>query len=149
MSQATADIPGGAERRSGDRRFTTVQVIVAVILTLGLLLTLNFSSRIQLDRELRGIHAGVRAEIEALQREQAALTKQLTYVKSDAYVAYWARDEGKMVRDGEVLILPQGIAAPAETAKSKTPLVDVVTTLPEPENWELWWALFFDNPPPS
>ena len=148
MSQATAEMPG-AERRPGDRRFTTVQVIVAVILTLGLLLTLNFSSRIQLDRELQAIHAGVRSEIDALDREQAALVKQLSYVKSDAYVEYWARDEGKMARDGEVLILPQGIASPVETVKTKTPLVDVVTTLPEPENWELWWALFFDSPPPS
>ena len=149
MSQATAETLTPEPRRSGDRRFTTVQVIVAVILTLGLLLTLNFSSRIQLDRELQAIHAGVRAEIDGLKAEQAALVKQLSYVKSDAYVEYWARDEGKMVRDGEVLILPQGVVDAVETVKVKLPPVDVVTTMPEPENWELWWALFFDSPPPK
>jgi hypothetical protein len=26
---------------------------------------------------------------------------------------------------------------------------EINTTLPEPANWQLWWALFFDAPPPE
>ena len=149
MTEAAADIATGTQRRANTRRLSTVQVVAAVILTLGLLLTLNFSSRVQLDRELQAIHSGVNAEIEALEAEQAALQKQLAYVKSDAYVEYWARDDGKMIRDGEILIVPQAAAMPAQVVKSSKPIIEIVTTAPKPENTELWWALFFDAPPPK
>ena len=138
-------------RASGNdgRRFSTVQLLLAIIVAVGLLLALNFSSRIQLDRELQVIHSGVVAEIEALKDQQQQLIHELNHVKSDAYVEFWARDEGKMIRDGEILILPQG-SGPVESAPdTNLQLVEFVTTAREPQNWELWWALFFDGPPPQ
>ncbi len=131
------------------RRFSSAQLLIAVILTLGLFLTLNFSSRVQLDRELQGIHAEVLAEIADLQIEQQSLVEELKYVKSDAYVEYWARDDGKMIREGEILIIPQGIGTEDAAPSAVVELVEFVTTEPEPENWELWWALFFDGDPPQ
>ena len=131
------------------RRFSSAQILIAVILTLGLLLTLNFSSRIQLDRELQDIHAEVLAEIAHLQIEQQSLVEELKYVKSDAYVEYWARDDGKMIRQGEILIIPQGLRANDAPPAVALQLVEFVTTEPEPENWQLWWALFFDGDPPG
>lgn len=126
---------------------TSVQLMLAVVLTLGLVLLLNFSGRIKLDRDLSRIHDDFAREIETLLAEQGALLAQLEYVKSDAYVEFWARDEGKMVRDGEVLILPQSVGADTDTGNPRQ-LFAFETTAPEPENWELWWALFFDGPPP-
>lgn len=130
-------------------RFSSAQMLIAVILALGLLLTLNFSSRIQLDRELQDIHTEVLAEIADLQIEQQSLVEELKYVKSDAYVEYWARDDGKMIREGEILIIPQGIHPNDAPAPSAVQFVEFVTTEPQPENWELWWALFFDEDPPQ
>ncbi len=140
----------GAARRDGmGGRLTSIQLMLAVALTIGLILALNFSSRIKLDRDLGRIHDEFLREIEALLGDQQALTAELNYVKSDAYVEFWARDEGKMIRDGEILIFPQGVGIQDVAPVSTRRLVDFETTLPEPENWELWWALFFDRPPPA
>ena len=138
----------GAHRPDGGRRLTSVQAMLAVALAFGLVLTLNFSGRIKLDRDLGRIHARFTAEIDALLEEQQDLIEALSYVKSDAYVEYWARDEGKMIRDGEVLIIPKSSGVQSSTRESSIPLVEFQTTAPEPENWELWWALFFDGEPP-
>lgn len=152
MAKAISDIftaKENAERRFLDRRFSSAQLLIAVILTLGLFLTINFSSRIQLDRELQGIHAQVLAEIADLQIEQQSLAEELKYVKSDAYVEYWARDDGKMIREGEILIIPQAFQSNEASPSPAVQLVEFVTTEPEPENWQLWWALFFDGDPPQ
>ena len=146
---AEAGLQARAPARGGGKRLTGIQVMLAVALSFGLILTLNFSSRITLDRDLGRIHARFSAEIESLLAEQQDLIEQLSYVKSDAYVAYWARDEGKMIREGEVLIMPKRSGAPQSAGQSSIRLVEFQTTAPEPENWELWWALFFDDPPPK
>ena len=139
----------GAHRRIGGQHLTSVQAMLAVALAFGLVLTLNFSGRIKLDRDLGGIHARFSAEIDALLEEQQDLIEELSYVKSDAYVEYWARDEGKMIRDGEVLIMPKSSGVQRSTQQSTVRLVEFQTTAPEPENWQLWWALFFDGEPPK
>jgi cell division protein FtsB len=135
-------------KRRRDRRLSSVQIMFAVILSVGLMLALQFSNRIQADRDLQRIHDQVVQEIEFLEQQQAELMDEINYVKSDAYVERWARDEGKMVREGEVLVLPQPLERPAEAQATPIPLVAFETTPPEPQNWELWWALFFDTPPP-
>lgn len=134
---------------TGWKRLTSVQVMFAVTLALGLVLILNFSGRISLDRDLGRIHAQFEAEIADLQAEQQRLLAQLDYVKSDAYVEIWARDDGKMIRAGEVLIMPKSIASAPHAQTATTSLVAFETTAPKPENWQLWWALFFDAPPPE
>jgi len=148
---AEAELSARAEAGAGNgrvRRLTSVQVMLAVALSFGLILALNFSNRITLDRDLRRIHVRFSAEIEALLAEQQELIEQLSYVKSDAYVEYWARDEGKMIREGEVLIMPKSRVEDATAYQSTIRMVEFETTAPEPENWELWWALFFDGAPP-
>jgi cell division protein FtsB len=135
--------------RTRNRKLSSVQVMFAVILTVGLMLALNFSSRIQADRNLERIHQQVVQEIEFLENQQEVLIEELTYVKGDAYVETWARDEGKMVREGEVLVLPQALESAIEPTPKVALLAEFETTPPEPENWQLWWALFFDSPPPK
>jgi cell division protein FtsB len=135
--------------RTRNRGLSSVQVMFAVILTVGLMLALNFSSRIQADRDLQRIHEQVVQEIEFLENQQVTLVEELNYVKNDAYVETWARDEGKMVKEGEVLVLPQSNVSTIELTPKPALLAEFETTPPEPENWQLWWALFFDNPAPE
>ncbi|MXX83170.1 MAG: hypothetical protein F4Y70_06830 [Chloroflexi bacterium] len=158
MSESTSVSAGLAEPTNAEppeqpapgwKRLTSVQVMLAVVLALGLVLILNFSGRINLDRDLGRIHAQFKAEIADLQAEQERLLAQLDYVKSDAYVDTWARDDGKMIREGEVLIIPKGIASESSAGSASTSLVAFETTAPKPENWQLWWALFFDSPAPG
>lgn len=138
-----------AQPAAGWKRLTSVQVVIAVTLALGMVIILNFNARIRPDRYLGRIHAKFIAEISALQSEQKRLLVQLEYVKSDAYVETWARDDGKMIREGEVLIMPKSIVSGPGAQTATTSLVAFETTAPKPENWQLWWALFFDSPPPD
>lgn len=133
------------------RQLSSTQVMFAVILAIVLMLAIQFSTRINAERQLFVIRDTVEDEIELLRREQVDLNNELTYLGSDAYVESWARSEGRMVRDGEVLVIPVPFG---ETLLSQqdTPIADanvVETTLPQPENWHLWWSLFFDMQPPE
>ena len=145
-SSTTSDSSNKSRR---DRGLSSVQVMFAVILTVGLMLALNFSSRIQADRDLQRIHEQVVQEIDFLENQQSDLIQELNYVKSDSYVETWARDEGKMVKEGEVLVLPQSIEGSQELPAQTIVMAEFETKPPEPENWELWWALFFDIPAPE
>lgn len=126
----------------------SMHLFAAIALTVGLLLLLNFSQRSQLDRDLAQIHAKIQQQVARLQAEQASLQAELARVRSDAYVEYWARDDGKLVREGEVLIFPQRVTAAAATPPPRQ-LFPLETSPPKLENWQLWWALFFDQAPPA
>ena len=150
MAEADSNSPlqsGILGKRGKERRLSSAQILFAVILSVGLMLTLNFSSRIQADRELQRIHQQVLQEIELLEEQQMQLRAELDYVKGDAYVEMWARDEGKMIRENEVLALLQRVESGAAARAAAVSPVEFQTKPPEPENWELWWALFFDGPP--
>ena len=127
-----------------------VQVMFAAILSIGLILAINFSSRITDGQPLQEAYNRVRAEIEALRSEQEALTAERDYVRSDAYVQQWARDDGKMILPGEVLVIPVPSGSSLEpTPAPQVSIEDVRTTPDEPDTWLLWWSLFFDSPPPN
>jgi cell division protein FtsB len=133
------------------RQLSSTQLMFAVILAIALMLAVQFSARIADERNLNAIRDTVEDEIELLQREQAQLIEDLAYVQSDAYVEEWARSEGRMVRDNMVLVIPipSTVQTEATIAQPIEPnMENIETTLPEPENWQLWWALFFDSPAP-
>ncbi len=140
-------------RRDASGQISSTQVMFAAILAIGLMLAINFSSRISAERSLRDVYQKVEQEIDLLRREQADLIDELNYVRSDAYVEAWAHSEGKMVRPGEVLVLPipssSGLEQAEAASEAVQPLIELETAPPEPENWELWWSLFFDEPPPD
>lgn len=145
--------PTHARNRRGSRQISSTQIMFAIIVAVGLMLSINFSMRITADRDLQQIRSAILQEIELLQREQVALQEELTYVESDAYVEAWARSGGKMIRPGEVLVLPipssQTIVEQTTTPTEVITFTDVQTTAPQPETWQLWWTLFFDSPPPE
>jgi len=133
------------------RQLSSTQVMFAVILAVGLMLAIQFSSRISSERDLNSIRNTIQDEIELLRQEQSQLIDQLAYVESDTYVEDWARSEGRMVREGEVLIVVVAAEneSPAQEEQVVIPQAELETTLPEPENWQLWWSLFFDTAPPA
>ncbi len=141
--------PPGPGRPSGGRQLSGLQIVFVSILAIGMLLAINFSNRIAAGQRIQNIRQELEMEIATLEAEQAALLEELDYVRSDDYVASWARAEGKMIRPGEVLVVPvpAGIPLPTPTVAPPAPL-DLFEDEAEPENWRLWWALFFDTPPP-
>lgn len=134
------------------RQLSSTQIMFAVILAIALMLAVQFSARIADERNLNAIRNTVQEEIDFLREEQTQLIDELAFVQSDAYVEQWAQSEGRMVRDGMVLVIPIPSANTIQQTVVEQPVeqtASVQTTLPEPESWQLWWALFFDMSPPQ
>jgi hypothetical protein len=134
------------QRRGG--QLSSVQVTFAVILAVGLILAINFSSRIASGRPLLEAYLNIQTEIARLQDEQEQLQRDRDFALSDAYVEQWARESGKMIRAGERLVIP----VPSGITLTPTPAPPPVTVFDAGQNelapWELWWILFFDGTPP-
>ena len=138
------------QKRKRGGQISGVQVMFAAILGIGLILAINFSARITAGQPIQAAYNRVRDEIQSLKQQQEQLTSQRDYVLSDAYVEQWAHSDGKMVRPGEVLVVPVPSGADAAaTAEPQVSLDDVHTTPEETQPWVLWWQIFFDGPPPN
>jgi cell division protein FtsB len=152
MSEENQQVSESQRQNRRPRQLSSTQVMFAVILAIALMLAVQFSARIADERNLNTIRDTVEDEIELLRNEQADLIEELDYVQSDVYVEEWARSEGRMVRDGMVLVIPYAVG---EGENSNQPQMiepntaNIETTLPEPANWQLWWELFFDSPAPE
>lgn len=136
-------------RNTRRRQLSGLQITFAVILAVGMMLAINFSSRISAGQPLEAAYDRAEVEVEALREEQATLIAVRDFSRSEAFVEQWARGEGKMVREGETLVIPVPAGVPLQPTPIPVPTVPVQTTPPEPEPWMLWWALFFDSPPPA
>ncbi len=140
---------GKRPERKRTGQLSGLQIMFAAILAIGLILGLNFTSLIASGQPLQELYQQVNGEIDKLQREQAALIQERDFAQSDAFVAQWARSEGKMVMPGEVLVVPVPSGAQLESTPSPEPTIEIETRPPEPEPWQVWWAMFFDSPPPK
>lgn len=147
MTTSRPQRPPTAKRRGG---LSSVQIMFAAILSIGLILAINFSSRISDSRPLQEAYDRVSADLDRLRVERERLTALRDYVLSDGYVENWARDNGKMIRPGEILVVPVPSGAIEEAIIAPQVVIDQIRTLPEPvEPWELWWQVFFDSPAPD
>jgi cell division protein FtsB len=151
MQSRNAEADKAKEKRRRGSQISSVQVMFAAILSIGLILAINFSARISESQPLQSAYGRVSAEISTLEAQQAQLTSQRDYVLSDAYVEQWARSDGKMVRPGEHLVVPvpSSVDAAAATAEPIIVPESVQIASDQPPSWVLWWQIFFDSPPPS
>ncbi len=141
--------PKPPRRRTRTQQISSMQIVLAAILSIGLLLAINFGGRIARGQQMEAERKRLQATIDVLETESINLLKARDYAAHDASVIHWAQTEGKMVRDGEMLVIPIP-AGITETAPA--PIEPALVTTPEPEpgapNWHLWWNLFFDGDPP-
>jgi|DewCreStandDraft_5_1066085.scaffolds.fasta_scaffold00551_23 cell division protein FtsB len=123
-----------------ERRFwlSGPQLIIILVLLAGLFLTADFNRRLALNRRIVADEEALRQEVATAQAYQAELLAQMEAVQSDAYVERWARYEAKMVKPGEVLVVPLALPPTPEAVPTPPPT-------PTPAPWEAWWALFFGN----
>ena len=88
----------------------------------------------KLNEEVTDVHVQA---TQAMQT-QMALQTQVAYANSDQAVEDIARAEGHMILEGDIPVVPVGVA-------NATPMPEVTPT-PSPmpmTNWEIWWMLFF------
>ena len=92
---------------------------------------------------LNDLAHALESEIAVLTQEQQDLEAVKAYYSSPAYVEAWAHDQGKMVRAGEILVIPvyDKHARAGLTVTSSEPARPLPT-------WHVWWSLFLDSPLP-
>jgi cell division protein FtsB len=104
----------------------------------GILLLGDLNRRMSDARQLERAAAALQTETSALETQQAQLQTDLASAGSDAQVEEWAHNQARMVRDGEVLVIPlpaEGVVTPTpQAAPSRGDL---------PGSWDVWWALLF------
>ena len=118
-----------------------VQIAVVVGLILGISIILDFQQRIQAAQIIIAEAERLELEVSNLQADREGLQVTLAYVESDAYVEDWSHSEGKLVRPGEILVIPvtkAGAVSTSETPVAPPPAPPII-------NWQLWLELFFDN----
>jgi cell division protein FtsB len=103
-------------------------------------LVIVFNNRMAEQRQLVSQAEEIRAELNALRLTEANLDAQLAYATSDAAVEEWAYQEARWVREGDQPIVPISPSKRTPTAPSAEQPEAVTHT-----NWQVWWALFFDD----
>jgi hypothetical protein len=136
-------------RRRDHRRLSNLQIVFVAILSIGLLLVINLSGRIARGQQMEVERRRLQATLDVLQRQKLELLQNRDYAASDSSVEHWAHTQGKMVRDGEVLVIPIP-AGNTEPTPTPPPPMLVSARAPQPQapKWHLWWKLFFDGDPP-
>jgi len=115
-----------------------------IVIGLGILtmLVMDFNNRMADLRRLTKKSLEVAAEATQLHETEMALETQITFATSQSAVEQWAYQEGRQVREGEVILVPVGESG---TIPENTPIPTQIT-LPR-SNWETWLSLFIDSPP--
>jgi cell division protein FtsB len=139
-----------APKRRPRQQISSLQIVFAAILSIGLLLVINLSGRIARGQQMDNERVRLQATIDVLETQRADLLQDRDYAANDSSIEDWAHSDGKMVRDGEILVVPVpagGTDAPA-TTPTPPPIMASQPTEPETPHWHLWWNLFFDGEPP-
>ncbi len=113
----------------------------ALVLLLVALLAINFNSRLTTLRQMREEEARLKLAVSAERARQTSLQSLRSYVASDSYVEHWARVEARMIKPGEVAVVPVAPNVARVTPAPPAPTHAPATILEE------WWALFFGESP--
>ena len=114
--------------------------LIALALIMLIPLLTGFNGRLAIIRQMHQEELQLTQAMAEEQARRAELEELHAYVKSNAYVEYWARVEARMVRPGEVAVIP--------VAQEATPTPVPPTPSPNPPVSPPgeWWNVFFDPP---
>jgi cell division protein FtsB len=128
----------------GRLSLSNLQIILIILIVIGGRLVIDFSQRIFEGQQKLAQQHALESDIQAQQTEQQQLEAAKVYYSSPAYIETWAHGEGKMVRSGEKIVIPlyKGQPRPRAPQFPSGPA-------PALPRWVVWWAMFFDSPPPA
>jgi cell division protein FtsB len=108
--------------------------LILVLVFFGLKLREPLSEKYVLNNQ----RDRLQTQVFQLTQTVRAIHTEMAHATSDKAVEEWARVGGHMVKPGDNLVV---MATPNKVIVQPTP-TPKVTQLP-PQNWEVWWALFF------
>ncbi len=124
---------------------TRLAIGIALIVALAIVggLAWAFGQQLSLAQQMRAEEKRLEHWVATEQARNDDLAEQLEYVRSDEYVECWARTEARMVRPGEVAVVP--------LANPVTEPVGGAQPTPVPESktrpfWVALWELVFGSP---
>jgi uncharacterized integral membrane protein len=117
------------------------QILAGALIVIIILLMAEFNNRMAELNHLTEQRERAEFQITSLVQTQVALGTQIAYATSVVAVEEWAYEEGKLVRPGDSPIVPLvsgEVGGPTPVPSVPLQAEDVV------QNWEVWFALFFD-----
>ncbi|MFQ5594167.1 MAG: septum formation initiator family protein [Anaerolineae bacterium] len=127
-------------RRRGISSVSLAQVMAFIGLILAGYFLVGFGKVALVGHQLRNTKAELQAEVTALEEEVADLEAEKSFVQTDEYIEQAAREEYKMSRPGDQVVVP--LFQDEGTAASQSP--PPARSMPS-EPWRAWWRLFFDQ----
>jgi cell division protein FtsB len=125
-----------------NRNQLAVGVASVIVLAIVGALVWGFSQQLALARQMREEEMRLEQAVAAERARNEELQARLEYVKSDEYVERWAREEAKMAKPEEIVIVP-----PADMDEEAA--VDAQPEQPPaPEGRPFWielWELVFGS----
>ncbi len=116
------------------------KIIGLAAVLLLVLLMMNLNSRLNEYFRLTNEKDALGTEVSFYRATKMALDTQVAYATSDQAVEDWARDEARMARPGDKVIVPL-----TPVSQTSQPVILVTPTPTTVENWQVWWALFFSR----
>ncbi len=116
-----------------DRRIILIVVIVILVF-----LMMDFNNRMVRSLQLEKQEQQLNARIVALEQTKQRLEADIAYANSDCAVEEWAREEAKLINEGDVPIILQAQSS-AAAAPTPVPLTEIV----ELSRLEIWKQLFW------
>jgi cell division protein FtsB len=127
-------------------KLSLIQFLAVIAITLTLSLIVDFGRKATASYRIRQEEVRLEQEVAALEAQQRELKERKASVQSDTFVEQWARQEMHLVRAGETavipIILPLTQAAEAQVRERAEAIEEQ-----EPPCWQVWWALFLNDPP--
>jgi cell division protein FtsB len=115
------------------------KLLIAAAILVFLLVFGELWRRISQAAELRTLEHQIGGQVTQLAQESDRMATLIAKAQSDEAVAAWARDEGKMILPGEILVQP---IAPTAAAATPEPPEDPVGVVP---NWRVWLEWLWGN----
>lgn len=111
-----------------------IGLIAAAIILFFLVMDLN--SRLNELSRLSAQRDEVATVVSELESTLSVLRTQVEFARSEGAVEEWAYSEGRMVRPGEILVIP--LSPPGTTPQPILLPTQIVVPV---QNWEIWIAL--------
>jgi cell division protein FtsB len=116
------------------------QIILTGVIILFIVLIADLNSRLmELDR-LNSERDRVATQYYWVTSTEAVLKTQIAFASSDAAVEQWAREEGHMAKEGDVVIVPM-----VEKGATQQPQVQPTATPRVVQEIDAWRAIFFGD----
>lgn len=123
-------------------RKTRRQIVYAIVILMLLLLTADLNNRISDLLRANTERDAVREQVYSLWVTQQVLSTKAAYAESDRAVEEWARQDGRMVKPGDMPIVP----LPLNKVTQQSAALPTPVHTPTPvQNWQVWESMIFGD----